>query len=274
MRTIAHISDLHFGRVDGRVAEGLMGELWADRPSLVVVSGDLTQRARREQFREAVEYLGRLPGPVLVVPGNHDVPLYDVGRRMLSPLGRYRKYVTRDLRPLYRDEEMVVLGVSTARGLTLKSGWVTEEQLLDLRLKICRLPEEVFKVVVTHHPFIPAPGEPESDVVRRAGEAIETFEACGVDMVLSGHLHKSYAGDLRDAAAEATRPVLSVLSVHAGTATSTRVRGEPNGYNRIRIDGVDRAVVEVRAWDEGRGAFGAVGETVYDRVDRVWHRAG
>lgn len=271
MRTIAHISDLHFGRVDGRVAAALLEELWGERPSLVVVSGDLTQRARREQFREAAAYLRRLPTPVLVVPGNHDVPLYDLGRRLLAPLARYRRYVTRELRPLYRDEEMIVLGVSTARGLTWKSGWITEEQLLDLRLKMCELPARLFKVVVTHHPFIPAPGEPDSDVVKGADEAIETFEACGVDMVLSGHLHKAYAGDLREAS---TRAVLSVLSVHAGTATSTRVRGEPNAYNRIRIVGADWAEVEVRAWEESSGRFGSAGVTAYERVDRVWHRAG
>jgi 3',5'-cyclic AMP phosphodiesterase CpdA len=267
LRTIAHISDLHFGRVDDRVAAALLDELWADRPTLTVVSGDLTQRAREGQFREAAAYLSRVPEPKLVVPGNHDVPLYDVVRRFAAPLGRYTKYVTKDLRPLYQDEEMVVLGVSTARGLTWKSGWITEEQLLDLKLKICELPDKVFKVVVTHHPFIPAPGEPEGDVVKRADEALGAFLNCGVDMVLSGHLHKAYMGDLGQAY---TRAVMSVLSVHAGTATSTRTRGEPNAYNRVRVEGTHRVVVDVRVW-KGE-AFGSGTASVYEREGKIWRK--
>lgn len=268
MRRIGHISDLHFGRVDDGVAEGLLADLRDYDPSLVVVSGDLTQRARTAQFEQAAAYLARLPKPYLVVPGNHDVPLYDVFRRFLYPLSRYRRHVTKDLRPLYQDERLVVLGVSTARWFTWKGGWITEEQLLDLRMRICELPDETFKVVVTHHPFIPAPGEAKSDIVKRnAGRAVEAFHNCGVDMVLSGHLHKAYTGDLRTTH---TRAMLSVLSVHAGTATSTRVRGEPNAYNRIHVYGPDHVQVEVRAWDGGR--FASVGRTVYKRTaERVWH---
>src|SRR4051812_2596140 len=128
MRTIAHISDLHFGRLDRSVAEGLVADLAERKPSLLVVSGDFTQRAREGQFRAAAEYLKRLPQPQLVVPGNHDVPLYDVVARFFSPLAGYRRIISSDLRPLYRDEEMLVLGVNTARSFTHKSGWISEEQ--------------------------------------------------------------------------------------------------------------------------------------------------
>src|SRR5205823_5980198 len=104
MRTIAHISDLHFGRVDPRVADGLADELSHRQPTVLVVSGDFTQRARPSQYRAARDYLKRLPQPQVVVPGNHDVPMYDVVRRFLSPLSRYRHYITRDLEPCYRDD--------------------------------------------------------------------------------------------------------------------------------------------------------------------------
>src|SRR5688500_321214 len=101
MRVLAHISDLHFGTEDASVAAGLVAELRQVNPALVVVSGDLTQRARGKQFRAARAYLEQLPSPQLVVPGNHDVPLYDVVRRFLFPLTRYRKYITANLEPWF-----------------------------------------------------------------------------------------------------------------------------------------------------------------------------
>src|SRR5688572_25609363 len=119
MRSIAHISDLHFGKVDAPVAEGLVADLNANPPSLVVCSGDFTQRARRSQYRDAAAFMKRLPGTQLVVPGNHDVPLWDFLRRIVSPLGRYRRHISHDLRPVYRDEELLVIGINTARRLSL-----------------------------------------------------------------------------------------------------------------------------------------------------------
>src|SRR5262245_42805072 len=136
MRTIAHISDLHFGRLDRPVAEALVADLAERKPSLLVISGDLTQRARERQFKAAAEYLKRLPQPQLVVPGNHDVPLYDVIARFFSPLERYRRIISSDLRPLFRDDEMAVLGINTARSFTHKSGWISEEQLLDIKQRV------------------------------------------------------------------------------------------------------------------------------------------
>src|SRR5215203_2252501 len=99
MRTIAHISDIHFGRTDPPVVEGLVKDLAGRHPSLLVMSGDFTQRARERQYRDAAAFMARLPGPQLVVPGNHDIPLYDVIRRFFFPLSRYRKHITPDLRP-------------------------------------------------------------------------------------------------------------------------------------------------------------------------------
>src|SRR5690606_25121678 len=178
MRTLAHISDLHFGRVNARVAEGLVEDLHRLRPNLVVTSGDLTQRARGRQYRAAADYLKRLPNPQLTVPGNHDVPLYDVARRFLSPLGRYRRMITGDVSPRFVDEELAVLGINTARSLTWKNGRISVEQILELEELFSSLPASVFKVVVTHHPFIPPPGEKAVgvDLVGRASRALEVIE--------------------------------------------------------------------------------------------------
>src|SRR2546421_621876 len=118
MRILAHISDLHFGTESSPVVEGLLADLLAARPHLLVVSGDLTQRARTDQFAAARAFLDRVPFPQLIVPGNHDIPLYDVGRRFLRPLHRYRRLITPELSPTFYDDELAVLGVNTARSAT------------------------------------------------------------------------------------------------------------------------------------------------------------
>src|SRR5688572_20358063 len=129
MRTIVHLSDIHFGRVDDTTVQPLVNAVKAVDPHLVVVSGDLTQRARESQFEEAKEFLDKLPDPQIVVPGNHDVPLYNLFARFLAPLDNYRKIINDDTEPVYQDEEMVVAGVNTARSLTWKNGRINEEQV-------------------------------------------------------------------------------------------------------------------------------------------------
>ena len=266
MRTIAHISDLHFGRLDRAVAEGLVADLSQRKPDLLVVSGDFTQRARERQYQAAAAYLKRLPTPQLVVPGNHDIPLYDVIRRFFFPLRRYRSHISHDLRPVHQDGEMLVLGINTARSFTFKSGWISDEQLLDVKLKVCPAPKELVKIVVTHHPFIPPPREPDADVVRNAEGCLDEMEQCGVDLLLAGHLHLAYHDDLRSHYKSAKH---SILSIQAGTATSTRRRGEPNAYNWITVS-PDLCTVAVRAWN-GR-EFEESLVTRYRRAAGEWQR--
>jgi 3',5'-cyclic AMP phosphodiesterase CpdA len=264
MRTIAHISDLHFGRLDRPVAEGLVADLAQLKPDLLVVSGDFTQRARERQFRQAAEYLKRLPTPQLVIPGNHDVPLFDVFRRIFAPLSRYKRLISNDLRPIYRDDELVVLGLNSTRSFTHKSGWLGTEQLLDVRQRMCDVPPGVVKVVVTHHPFIPPPRERHADVIRRGETYLDELADCGVDLLLAGHLHLAYHDDLRSHYKSAKR---STLSIQAGTATSTRRRGEPNAYNWITVS-PGLCTVAVRAWSADRFEQSLV--TRYACVDGVW----
>ncbi|MDB6115057.1 MAG: hypothetical protein JWQ83_1536 [Lacunisphaera sp.] len=268
MKTIAHISDLHFGTERPEVADGLRADLAATPPSLVVISGDLTQRARGGQFAAARDYLAMLPTPQLVIPGNHDVPLFDVTRRFLAPLSRYRKIISEELNPVYEDDELLVAGINTARSLTWKAGRISGEQItmLEARLKATRAR---FKVVVTHHPFIPPPiveaRFEHIDLVGRAVRAMTVLDAGKVDLLLAGHLHRGYSGDTRTQYPAAHR---GIISAQAGTAISHRVRGaEPNGYNRITLDG-DRVTVEVRIWRER--AFVADRKTIYDRTVAGW----
>jgi 3',5'-cyclic AMP phosphodiesterase CpdA len=210
VRTIAHLSDLHFGRVDPAVLEPLRRRLFALAPHLVVVSGDLTQRARPEQFRAARAFLETLPHPQLVVPGNHDVPLYNVFMRFVRPLARYRRIIARDVEPAWMDEEVAVLGLNTARSLTFKNGRVDRKQIDRVRKLLCPVGRTRTKILVTHHPFV----------------AAEALDACDIDLMLAGHLHATRTGYVDRGRA---------LTVQAGTATSRRTRAEPNTFNVLRI---------------------------------------
>src|SRR5207237_6917060 len=157
---------------------------------LVVISGDLTQRARAHQFREAKAFLDSLPQPQVVVPGNHDVPLYNVFQRVLSPLGKYKRIVTRDLAPEFIDDEIAVVGVNTSRSLVLKDGSINSGQVAHVKSRICELPDRVIKFVVTHHPFDVPGDHDDSEIVDKAERAMKVFAECGADVLLAGHLHK------------------------------------------------------------------------------------
>jgi 3',5'-cyclic AMP phosphodiesterase CpdA len=268
MRTVVHLSDLHFGRTDPALLDPLTAIVHALRPDLIVVSGDLTQRARTAQFIEARAFLDRLPTPQLIVPGNHDVPLYDVLARFLRPLARYRRYITDDLEPCFIDEEIAVLGVNTARSLTFKQGRINEEQIARVRERLCALPDLITKVVVTHHPFDLPSGYDSDDLVRRAALAREMLSACRCDLLLAGHLHLSVAteGSIRSNA-----NVYEPIVVQAGSATSTRSRGESNSFNVIRIESRH---IEVRRymWQPSTGAFDAAANHRFQCTAGGWKR--
>jgi 3',5'-cyclic AMP phosphodiesterase CpdA len=249
------------------VAAALLRELAERTPSVVAVSGDLTQRARAGQFRAARAFLDRLPAPAVVVPGNHDIPLFDVLARVVGPLGGYRAHVTDDLLPFWRDERIAVLGVNTARPSRWKDGRISRAQIEALRARLGPIPESVFKVLVTHHPFVPARDDPRPAVVQRGREALLAAEQCGVDLLLAGHLHRRFVDDVRPHYLDVRR---SILVAQAGTAISLRTRDEPNTYNWITVD-PPAIEFEVRGWD-GRG-FATLDVTRYARVDGEWRKA-
>ena len=233
MRVVAHISDLHFCRTDPATLLALANAIAVAKPDVVVVSGDLTQRARTREFKEARRFLDTLPQPQIVVPGNHDVPLYDVVSRWLVPLDNFRRYISSDLAPFYADDEIAILGINTARSWTFKNGRINHEQITRGCAQFNLSGEHVTRIVVTHHPY-DAPGtEVDGTLVGRAQMAMAGFAQCGVDMILSGHLHVGHIGQ------SATRykiPGYSALVVQSGTATSSRRRGENNSFNIIAID--------------------------------------
>lgn len=268
MRTVAHLSDLHFGRVDEATLEPLRRALHAIAPDLLVVSGDLTQRARKSQFRAARAYLDTLPRPQLVVPGNHDVPLYNVFKRFLAPLANYRRIVSEETEPEFGDDEIAVMGVNTARSNVFKGGRINAAQAERVRSRFCGLPAGVTKIVVTHHPFdVPEKSGEEGQIVGRARMALETLAGCGADLLLSGHLHEAHVGHTAERYDIAG---VSALVVQAGTATSTRVRDFPNAFNVLRVQS-NRIDIDSYLW---RGSeFGRGSTQAFEHDARGWHAA-
>jgi len=236
MARVVHLSDLHFGAHDDRLVKAVELEVDALKPDLVVISGDFTQRARTEQFSEACAFLERLRGSgneVLGVPGNHDVPLYDVLRRFLSPLARYRRFIDDSLCPFVELPGIAVLGINTARSLTFKDGRINKDQVDFIRETFARAPSESVRVLVTHHPLfaLTVGGEVERAIGRQE-MALDAIEESGVDLLLAGHAHHASSQDASDFVTRAG----GVLVIQAGTATSTRVREQEQSFNVIDID--------------------------------------
>ena len=269
MRILVHLSDLHFGRVDPATLDPLRRTIEGLRPHLVVVSGDLTQRARAGQFREARAFLDTLPKPQLVVPGNHDVPLYNVVKRFLAPLRNYRRHMSADLEPEFIDDEVAVVGVNTARSNVFKGGRINRRQAEAVRARLCHLPEHITKVVVTHHPFDVPEGHAEGGhIVGRARMALEKLAGCGADLLLSGHLHEAHVGHT----AERYRiGGVSALVVQAGTATSSRVRESPNSFNVLRLER-DRITIDHYQWSGSE--FHPNATQAFEHRGDGWHPHG
>jgi 3',5'-cyclic AMP phosphodiesterase CpdA len=272
MRTIVHLSDLHFGKIDEATLEPLAKLVHQIAPDVLVVSGDLTQRAKSEQFEQARAYLDTLPGPQIIVPGNHDISLYNVFRRFLAPLDRYKRHITEDLSPCYVDDEIAVIGVNTARSLTFKDGRVNKEQVTEIKRQLSGIDRDLTRIVVTHHPFDLPETADESDLVDRAPMAMRAFADCGVDILLSGHMHTSHA---KSTAARYEFDEYAALVIQAGTATSTRGRGEVNSFNVVRVDGL-KVELERYGWDILGQRFAPIKVETFYRSGEMWelHNSG
>jgi 3',5'-cyclic AMP phosphodiesterase CpdA len=267
MRRILHLSDLHFGHVNPGLIDPLLRTVREVEPDLIAISGDLTQRARSYQFQEARAFLNALPKPQIVVPGNHDIPLHNLFARFFEPLTKYKRYITDDLQPVYQDEEMIIVGVNTARSSVFKGGRINKSQVARLREKFCALGRGVVKAVVTHHPFDLPEGHNERHLVGRARMAMGALADCGADLFLAGHLHISHTGHTRRYKIHGH----SALVVQAGTAISTRERGEVNSFNLLRI-AYPEITVEKFAWNPVTTSFAVSTLEEFKQVSEGWIR--
>ncbi len=269
MRKIVHISDVHFGTANPAVVELVVSKINEISPDVLVVSGDLTQRAKSDEFKQARAFLDRLPKPQIVVPGNHDVPLYHVFNRFLRKLDKYQRYITSELTPTFIDDEIAIVGVNTARSFTIKGGRISDEQIAYIQGRFRGLHDGMLKVVVTHHPFDLPEGHDEDDVVGHAEKAMPMISNCGGDVFLAGHLHVS------NIETTAKRYRLEngrvALIIQAGTATSARVRGEPHSFNTIEFDHPWLRIERLECSLVGEGFLPAE-HKIFRQTGRGWER--
>jgi 3',5'-cyclic AMP phosphodiesterase CpdA len=249
---IAHLSDIHFGANDPKIVSATEAWLQEQQPDLVIISGDFTQRARVEQFREASAWLNRLRAAghkLLAVPGNHDVPLYDIARRFAAPLRRYKRYISNDLCPWFEDDHVAVLGINTARSLTIKDGRINREQMAMIEERFASVSPEKTRILVTHHPLFSMPigeGTELTEAVGRHDDAVSSVCRAGVHVALAGHFHRTYAESARKMVERAG----GALVIQAGTATSVRLRNnELQSFNWIHAHRNNDIELQVIAWD-------------------------
>jgi len=273
MSRVIHLSDLHFGAHDEAIVAAVESEIDSTKPDLVIISGDFTQRARTEQFQRAGQFLERLRDgghEVLAVPGNHDVPLYDVLRRFLSPLARYKKFVDGTLCPWHRLSGASVLGLNTARSLTIKDGRVNREQIDFVRDHFAMVPPGDLKVLVTHHPLFALPVDDDEGIVGRAvGRqelALDAVNELGIDLLLAGHNHRASTHYARDLVTRAG----GALVVQAGTATSVRTREEQQSFNVLDL-APSEVTIGLKRWTGT--AFEAAEPTRFVEGEEGWAQA-
>ena len=199
------------------------------------------------------------------------MPPVNIVERFLAPFARYRRFIQEDICPDYCEEGLAVLGINTARRFRWRWNWalgsISKAQIARVAAFFRDIPDTTFKIVVTHHPFLAPPDTPHEDLAAHAAEAIPVFEAAGVDLILSGHLHRGYRGQV--SASDLQQPGLhrSVLVVQASTATSTRLRQEPNAYNSILLDGT-KVGFQVRSWDGMR--FNGLDTAWFEKAEDRW----
>ena len=267
--TLLHISDLHFGSVFvQRVGDALLRSAHELELDAVVVSGDLTQRAKGEQFREARTFLDALPAvPQLVVPGNHDVPLYRVIERLTDPHGQYRKYISPELDTVLELDGAVLVGLdSTAPRSAITNGRISQEQLAFCRDAFSRADRDAIRVVVAHHHFAPAPDYLHDQTMPKARRAMMEFVELGVDMILGGHLHRAYIGNSLDFF-PGTHRERGIIIVQSGTSTSRRGRGrerEKNTFNVIQLGPRMFRITHYMFFDD-EGGFAPISRHLFPR---------
>ncbi len=231
---ILHISDVHTGPpFRAHVAEALARQAHTLQPDLLVISGDFVQRADfTDQWHAAQALREALPQPQLVVPGNHDVPLFHTHLRLFNPLGRYRRYISAELNQRFEQPGLVVVGVCTAHGLTVDGGRLSRSQVAALRQALSGYGPEVYKIVVWHHPLLDLPGAKRSRMLRHASRAARLLDSLGVDLLLCGHAHSSAIATTRDLVGDLRR---GTITCQSGTSTSSRGHGREHGKNACNL---------------------------------------
>lgn len=252
MSVLAIISDLHFGTVPAGLAERLLEDITAQKPDAVIVAGDLTQRARHREFLEAAAFLRQLPGELLVLPGNHDIPTFRLLERALRPFGRFRLHIGATGLQTCKLPHSLVVGINTtARAqprLKWQEGRLRRSSIRQAHELLQAAPRGCRRIVVTHHPLVPVADMRRAVPARRATDAVRLFAEAGAELLVSGHTHLPFRFNVPVDPPEGGK---QLVAIGTPSALSSRLRGEPNGYWLVSVpktcDGPIRT--ELRALD-------------------------
>ncbi len=276
--TLMHMSDLHAGPpFMPRIADAAATYAHEVRPDLLVISGDLVQRAIfPQQWRSIRNYIARLPQPQLLVPGNHDIPLLDGFSRVFAPTSYYRRYISSDLNPVFSLPGLAVVGGNSAHGITVDGGYVNQQQQRTLADTFARFDADTCKIAVLHHPLVNPPGRRRKGKMSNASTVLRLLERCNVELYLCGHFHISYidaitgTGNIIKAIDEQTG--YRIILCHSGTTTSRRGRGTDRSKNSLNVIEIDKQTIRITPHfylpEEQR--FAALREHVFRR----WQHAG
>lgn len=242
---LMHISDLHAGPpFNEQIARQVAHYAHTYKPDLLVISGDFVQRADFiAQWHTARAFLETLPEPRLVVPGNHDVPLFNPFNRIFFSLRRYKRYISPNLNQVFERPGLVVAGANTAHGLTFDGGRLSKRQADILTRILGRYSDRDYcKVVVWHHPVINPPGLTKRREMARTLEAVRLLDRCGVELLLCGHIHVSYVGSTLDVVGSLGQ---GTIICQSGTTTSKRGYGREHGKNSFNLIEIDERVIRI-----------------------------
>ncbi len=264
---IAHISDLHFGAIDLVAAEALGAAIADAAPDAMVITGDITQSGRRQEFKDAAEFLSGMTAPIVAVAGNHDAPVFDPLLRLHDPWRRFRHYIGALSRSEWTTQRIAVFGLNSARRAGLSLDWslgrLSRGQIAGAVSFVDAADPAALRVIALHHPMLPGPGRAGSAVVGRSAEALTAFARAGADVILTGHVHIA-------AATAHETPVGPLLIVAAGTGSSSRLRGEAPSFNMITGD---RNFVKVDIFTFADGKYFAARSHIFEKADKVWRIA-
>ena len=282
MLTVVHASDIHFGKpFRAEAAEAFVAATHQVAPDAVVISGDFTQRAKMAEFQEAAAFLERLPAvPRVVVPGNHDVPLYRIVERLVAPHRNYRQHIADELDTVVRIAGATFVALdSTEPRTAIVNGRIRQRQIEFARAAFAASPPGDLRVVVAHHHFAPAPDYEGDRSMPGARRALQAFVDMGVEVILGGHLHRAYIGNSLDVFAGGDRD-RGLVIVQSGTTTSRRGRAREqtkNSFNVMRVDHNGLEITHHMYFDNGSsgeaGGFAPVSEHRFPRRPHRWLQA-